>query len=272
MFNKLLKKTHKAITYPREYNYGFVLSGGAARGFAHVGVIKALEEHGIYPDVISGVSAGAIVGAMYADGYSTDEMFDIFSKKRLWEFTRLVVPKHGLLDISGLRHVLEQSLRSKRIEDLKKPLYITATNFKTGVAEYFSKGNLVDAIVASSSIPVLFKPAEIEENIYVDGGIIDNFPIEPIRKKCHHLVGIHVNPIGKEDVKTGLLSIAIRTFHLSVAAELEKKITALDYFFEPQELRKYGIMDISKAQEMCDIGYESAKKVLAGKKDKKETG
>jgi NTE family protein len=169
----------------RRYKTGVILSGGGARGFAHAGILKALNEAGIYPDVISGVSAGAIVGAFYADGFSPVEIFKIFSQnKKFFNYAKISVPKSGLFRTIGLEENLSENLRAKTFEDLKIPLFIAATNMNIGKIEYFNSGDLVDKIIASASIPVLFHPVEIEDNYYADGGVIDNFPIFPIIRDC----------------------------------------------------------------------------------------
>ncbi len=246
----------------KKYKTGLVLSGGAARGFAHAGVMKALREKNISPDVISGVSAGSIAGAFFADGYEPDEILDIFQKKKVFEFVRLSFTGSGLLDISGLKKVLEDHLHARKIEDLKTSFYVCVTNFRTGKPEYLNKGDLVSTVVASSSIPVLFKPAKINHRIYFDGGVTDNLPVEPIRDRCKKIIGVHVNPVGEEEFESGLVKIAARSFHVSVASGIEQKKEFFKYFIEPQELRKYLMMDVSKGKEMFNAGYREAIKIL----------
>lgn len=162
------------------FDTGLILSGGAARGFNHARVIKALEEKSIFPDIISGVSAGSIVGSFYCDGFEPEEIFEVFKDNKIFEFVKLTLRKQGLLNINGLRKILKKNLRAERIEDIKKPLIIAATNIEEATTTYFTKGNLVDLVVASSSIPVLFSPAKIEGVTYVDGGVTNNFPLEPL--------------------------------------------------------------------------------------------
>ena len=115
------------------YNVGVVLSGGAARGFVHAGVLKALAEHSLDPGIVSGVSAGGIVGSFYCDGFSPEEICEIFLKEKIFEFVKLKFKRHGIFSTEGLKDVLKKNLRSRRIEDLKKPLVITATNIDKGI-------------------------------------------------------------------------------------------------------------------------------------------
>ncbi len=246
----------------KKYNLGIVLSGGAARGFAHVGVIKALEEHGHRPEIISGVSAGAIVGAFYADGYTPDEMVEFFLDKNLFQFFRVTIPRKGLMQVSGLRDVLNNHLRAKEFDHLKMPLYVAATNYNTGKIVYFNKGTLVDRIIASASIPVLFNPVSIDGAAYVDGGVINNMPTEPIRKLCKKMVGCNVNPIGYEDGDPSIIKIAMRAFHLTASKGIDNDVKALNLYIEPEKLKDYGLMDFSKGKEMAAIGYEETLKLL----------
>jgi NTE family protein len=168
----------------KSYNTGLVLSGGGARGFAHLGLLQALNESGIFPDVISGTSAGAIVGSLYADGHSPREIMHIMNSGGRFHYFSPTVPKGGLLQISGIIKILKENLRAKTFQELKIPLYVTATDLNNGTIVYFSEGELICPVIASASIPVLFKPLIINNIQYVDGGVLDNFPIHPIEGKC----------------------------------------------------------------------------------------
>jgi len=237
------------------YKTGIVLSGGGARGFAHIGVLKALNEAGIFPDIISGVSAGAIVGAFYADGFTPDEILNTFNNNRLFKYFELVFPKKGLMRITGLLRIISEHMKSKTFETLKLPLIISATNLMEGKTEYFDKGDLQKAIIASASIPVIFTPLEIKSNIYVDGGVLCNLPVEPIRKICDIVIGVHVNPVGYQNTFKSLANIAERSFHLSIANSVYHHSKFCDFFIEPKQLSKYGIFEVSKAAVISEIGY-----------------
>jgi NTE family protein len=254
--------------YSGRYNTGLVLSGGAARGFAHLGVFKALREKGISAGIVSGVSAGAIAGAFYCDGFEPEEVLDLFSNTRIFKFINIEFKKQGLLNISGLRKVLRKNLRSKNIEDLPLPLVVTVTDLMSGNTRYLTGGDLVSAIIASSSIPVIFKPEVIDGNKYIDGGINNNFPVEPIREICDNLIGVHVNPVGNYDARKGLIYLALRSFHLSVASGIPGKLSSLSCFIEPAGLTEFSYYDIENRQAMFELGYDEAIKSLAAAKFK----
>lgn len=246
----------------KKYNYGLVLSGGGTRGFAHLGAIKALEDHGIKPDIISGVSAGSIVGAFYADGQSADLALKAFMSKRMIDFLELVIPKDGLIKMTGFEKTLRKRLRAKTFEDLKIPLIVHAVNINTAKYVSFDSGDLVQAVMASSSIPVVFPPATIDGNQYMDGGLINNFPVEPLLGKCKKIIGINVNPVGKENKIKGLKTIAIRSFHLTMRNHADLRKDKCDIFIEPEKLEDFGILDLSDAKEVYKIGYYKAVEVL----------
>lgn len=252
------EKDEKFLTMNRKkYKTGVVLSGGGARGFAHLGVLQALNDNGLFPDVISGTSAGALVGVLYADGYTPDEILKIMNTTNRLHYIRPTVPREGLLQISGIERILRENLRAKRFEDLKMPLFVTATDLNNGIATYFSTGELIKPVIASASIPVLFNPVIIEEIHYVDGGVMDNLPIKPIEGECSIIIGSSVNPVGYEKTVTSLVQIAERTFMLNMSKEVVEKAKKFDVFIAPPELKNYKILDPEKALEVFEIGYNA---------------
>ncbi len=244
------------------YNTGIVLSGGGARGFSHLGVLQALNEAGIFPDCISGTSAGSIAGAFYADGYKPMEILEILSKNKRLDYLSFAIPKDGLLEMNGMVKIIEKHLRAKTFKDLKIPLYVAATDLNHGKIKYFHHGSVVEAVIASSSIPVVFKPHIINNIYYVDGGVMDNLPITPLENKCKRIIGSYVNPVGKQDHFPNLFVIAERTFSLGVAKDIKAKAKRFDLFIEPPELEKYNILNPDKALEIYEIGYKATQRAL----------
>jgi NTE family protein len=246
----------------KKYKVGLVLSGGGTRGFAHLGVIQALNEAGIFPDVISGTSAGALVGVLYADGYSPREILTMMNWASRFDFMRPAMPREGLLQINGIIKILKTSLRSKKFSELKIPLFVSATDLNNGKVVYFSEGDIIEPVIASASIPVLFQPVKINNISYVDGGVLDNLPIRPIENQCMVTIGSFVNPVGYIEKISGLISIAERTFMLSMSKDILDKSKRFDLFIAPAELRKHKFLDPEKSQEIFDIGYQATKEKL----------
>ncbi len=246
----------------KKYKTGLVLSGGGTRGFAHIGAIAALFEQGITPDVISGVSAGAIVGAFTAAGKKPVEILDLFKKGHFLKYTKLQIPIDGLLKLNGVRQVIQKEIKTKNIEELEIPFYVAVSNLSTGNVEYKNSGNLGETVLASSSIPVLFAPVKIGEHFYVDGGVIDNIPIEPIKHDCEQLIVCNISPLKPEAKTNNLIQIAIRTFYMNVNSNIDKIRKNATVYIEPEGIADYDILNLSHADEMFELGYLAAKKAL----------
>jgi NTE family protein len=246
----------------QKFNIGLVLSGGAARGFAHLGVLKALQEFGMKPDIISGVSAGAIAGALYADGIAPEDILEILTRKSIFDFVHMTVPKAGIFKATGLKETLKKNLHATTFNQLKIPLVITATNLIEGKSEYFREGDLVEAILASSCVPVLFEPVLIRKIPYIDGGVMNNMPVEPIAKICKKLIGVYINPTGPITELKGLAHIAERSFHLAIASEMRIKQHLFDIYIEPSEITTYSMFDLKKSHELFEVGYRKTVEIL----------
>jgi len=246
----------------KKYKVGLVLSGGGARGFAHLGVIQALNEAGIYPDVVSGTSAGALAGVLYADGFSPEEILKLMNTGSRLDFMRPAMPREGLLQINGIIKILKSNLKATSFDQLKIPLFVAATDLNNGKSVYFSKGNLLDPVIASASIPVLFQPVKINNIAYVDGGVLDNLPVYPIQNKCKVLIGSFVNAVGYVEKLSGLINIAERTFMLNMSKEIIEKAKRFNFLIAPKELRNYKILDPEKAAELFELGYKATQTKL----------
>jgi NTE family protein len=246
----------------KKFEIGFVLSGGGARGFAHLGFLEAMNEAGIFPDVISGTSSGALAGVLYADGYSPKEILGFMNTGSRYDFMRPAIPRDGLLQINGIIKILRANLHAKSFNELKIPLYVTATDINNGKAVYFSEGELLEKVVASASIPVLYPPVKIGDFNYVDGGILDNFPVRPIENNCRLIIGSFVNQISYVEKVSGLRSITERTFMLSMSRDMYEKAKKFDLLVSPAGLGNYRILDTLKAEELFMVGYEATKEKL----------
>ena len=164
---------------------GLVLSGGAAYGFAHIGVLKVLEKNNIDIDFIAGTSMGAIIGGLYSSGLSLEEMEKIlqsFSRRKFIDFNIFVLSDSGLLHGRKVLNILKKLVNNKKIEDCEKKFCCVASDLSSGEKYVFDKGDLATAIRASMSIPGIFKPVKIGHHCLVDGGVHDNIPVDEARK------------------------------------------------------------------------------------------
>ena len=170
--------------FTNKYPIGYALSGGFIKGFAHLGVMQSLLEHDIKPNILSGVSAGALAGVFYADGNEPHKVLDYFSGHKFQDLTKLVIPKVGLFELGEFIDFLKTNLKAKTMEELQIPLIITATDLDHGRVVHFHKGNIAERVAASCCMPVLFSPVKIEGTHYVDGGVFMNLPVSTIRRVC----------------------------------------------------------------------------------------
>jgi NTE family protein len=250
---------------------GLVLSGGGARGIAHLGVMKALEELGIQINIISGASFGAIVGAFYADGYTPEEIFKIIVETNLFKMVQPAINWRGLLSLEKSEPLFNQYLKARTFEELKIPLTVVATNVKKGKSKFFYTGDLLRPVLASSCLPVIFNPVEIDNKLYIDGGILNNLPVEPLIGHCDKIIGVHTNPIDAKNKPTNMKAVFERTMMMTINYNVYARKSKCDVFLEPKTLCRYNVFDFKKGQEIFDIGYEHTIKYFSKKaKLKKE--
>lgn len=246
----------------KKYKTGLVLSGGGTRGFAHLGAIAALHEKGIFPEVISGTSAGSIVGAFIASGKTPEEILKIFKKGWFFQYTKLHLPVDGLLKLDGLKEIIQKRISAKNIEDLKIPFSVAVSNLNKGKIEYKNSGPLGETVLASSSIPILFAPVKIDGELYADGGLMDNIPIEPIKNDCEQIIVVNISPLNPKEKIKNLIQIASRTFYMSVNANISQVNKYATLFIEPEGIDRFDILSRSNAEELFEIGYKSTQKSL----------
>lgn len=244
------------------YKLGVALSGGGARGFAHLGALKAMNERGMYPDLISGTSAGSLAGALYADGYTPDEIMELFKHMKFTEFTEFTLPKEGFFKSNRFRAFMRKHLHARTFEELKVSLRVVATDIEYGKSHVFTSGELVPALVASCSIPIVFTPVEIDNRHYVDGALFVNFPVMTIRKDCETLVGVNVSPTNHLAYSKSLKYIIERTFHSLTASNSLFDREKCDVLIESEEISHYSMFDLEHAKTIFEKGYETAVEVL----------
>lgn len=236
---------------------GLTLSGGGARGFAHVGVLQALEENKLQPTVISGTSMGAIIGALIANGYSSETIKALANDKENLKIFDIKGLKLGLSSHKNVRKTLE-NLLPQNFEDLKIPFYISTTNLTTARHEVFSSGNLIDAVLASISIPLVFKPIKINDCFYADGGLVKNLPASVIRDKCSLLIGSHVNSIPPDFLLEKTTQLLDRAIRISIHNTIERDIELCDIFIEPKESGQFNVLNFKLFDEIALAGYQAA--------------
>jgi len=245
-----------------KYRLGVALSGGGTRGFAHPGALKAIEDFGLHPDIICGTSAGALAGVLYADGYAPEEIVHLFVGKEFREFVDIQVPIAAIFGTSGFRRFLKKHLHSKNFEDLRIPVKIVTTNLDEGKSVIFDQGPIIDALVASCSIPIVFNPVVINGVNYVDGGIFKNFPVSTIRTLCNKIIGVNVSPLVSKKYNKTIMHIAERSYHYMSRTNTLLDRTLCDVLVEIKDLAYFKTFDMVNSEKIFKMGYESSRQAI----------
>ncbi|ADO76659.1 patatin-like phospholipase family protein [Halanaerobium praevalens] len=238
---------------------GIALSGGGVKGFAHLGVLKALAEKGIRPDLLAGVSAGAIVGSFIAAGRTATEVMELINENDFFDFAKLSLPDKGIFTLDNMTKNLKKSLKVNTFSELKIPFYVGVANIEKARMEYFSQGELIKVIQASASIPVLFSPVKIKGDLYVDGGLFENLPVNPLINKCDKIIAVNVMPVNLDEKIESITDMAVRTFQLKTIVNAEELRKKADLYLEPPGIDKYNILNTKYSQELFDLGYNYCK-------------
>ncbi|MEM7382499.1 MAG: patatin-like phospholipase family protein [Bacteroidota bacterium] len=251
-------------TLSKSKSIGLVLSGGGVRGMAHIGLIKALKEHHIEIASVSGSSVGALVGALYCNGNSTEEMLAFFKETPLFKYNFFTINKPGFLDTDRYFSIFKGYFPEDQFEHLEKELFVVATDLQGGHEKVFSRGALIKPLLASAALPPVFSPVEIDGVLYADGGIMNNFPKEYLPQKTDFTIGSNVSIAGYVD-KNGLknaLQLTGRVTGLMIYALGKDKLRNCDLAIEPKELEEIGVLDKKGIEKAFEIGYEYASTIL----------
>lgn len=248
----------------KPHKIGLALSGGGVRGVSHLGVIQALTDHGIQFSHISGTSAGAIGAAFYAAGFAPKEILDIIKQAKLLKLLRPSIGSTGLLSILNVQHLIKQYIPHNSFKQLKTHITISAVDLGEGKLVYFTEGELDLAILASCCLPGVFKPIIINDHMYVDGGILNNFPVEPLIGNCDFIIGSTCNHLPVVTEITSFGKMIDRAAMIAINASLNNHKISCDVVIEPHGLGGYGIFDTNAAEEIYMIGYEEGLKAIRG--------
>ena len=245
---------------------GLTLSGGGMRGIAHIAVLKALEEYDLKPDIISGTSAGSIIAAFYSFGKTPDEMMDIVRKTTFFSRSFLRLSKNGIFSSNFILKLFMDHFPEDDFSVLKIPVYVATTELTHGKVEFFSEGELFMPLLASSSVPFVLPPVKMGEKVYVDGGVLDNLPIEPLIDNCDFLIASHVNSISYDSLdKMSLMKEFDRILHLAIAKSVYAKAHFCDIFLDPPKMTKFSLFNKKFLDIMFDDVYQYTCKELEKK-------
>lgn len=191
------------------------LGGGAARGFAHVGVIKALEAQGIVPDIIVGTSAGSVVGSLYAAGYNGFELQQLSMQMDESQVSDWSIPNRGVIKGEALQEFINKAVKYLSLEKMKKTLAVVATDLRSGEMIVFRTGNTGMAVRASSSVPGIFQPVSINGHEYVDGGLVAPVPVRVARSLgAEFIIAVDISDKPLNNKTDSSTEIMLQTFNI----------------------------------------------------------
>lgn len=251
------------------------LSGGGALGFAHIGVIQALEEYGIYPTQIAGTSIGAVIGVFYAGGYSPEYMLKSIKDNKLYKITNLLTfqPsfwKRGLSDHTTLRKLVKELIPHNSFEGLERKFYVGVSNMYYPKYEIISTGGDLDKwVAASASIPSVFEPIIHDDIFYIDGGVMNNMPAQCFEKDYRNTIGVDVLPYHSLKLPEAkrALDIVLSSVRAMQHQNSQEGRDICIYLIEPSALEKYHEFSFEHYEEISKIGYNTAIEYIKNNRD-----
>jgi NTE family protein len=250
-------------TVPRLPSIGVALGGGFARGMAHIGVLKVLEEEGIPVRIVTGTSVGALIGAAYCSGLSIEELEKVAHSCRFTTFARWTVSRYGFASTDRMVSFLNRTLKVKTFEELRIPLGVTATDFNSGEGVVFHSGSIIDPVRASCAYPGMFLPVEIRGRFLVDGMLSHPVPTRPLREMgAERVLAVHLKGTWtKGGAPRHLFDVIGQSFAIAQDAMSSLWRGAADLIIEP-DVAGFGYDDFKRADELIKAGGVAMRKAL----------
>ncbi|MCU9612218.1 patatin-like phospholipase family protein [Caldibacillus lycopersici] len=241
---------------------GLALGSGGARGLAHIGVIKVLEEANIPIHMIAGSSIGSLIGAFYAAGHNVEEMLKITSAFKRKYFLDITIPKLGFIAGNRIKDFIRLFTYNKNIEDLSIPLAITATDIHTGEKVIFKQGPIADAVRASIAIPGIFVPETWNGRVLVDGGVIDRVPVSVVKEMgAEIIIAVDVAGLKKNASITTIYDVILQSIDIMQLELVKNRENQSDIMIQPI-VEQFGSYSFGQATEIILAGEEAAKKYI----------
>lgn len=242
---------------------GLALGGGFARGIAHIGVLKVLEEEGIPVRIVTGTSVGALIGACYCSGLSIDELQDVAFSVRFTTFARWTLSRYGFASNDRMVAFLDRTLKVKTFEELRIPLGVTATDFNTGQGVVFHSGAIVDPVRASCAYPGMFLPVEIRGRYLVDGMLSHPVPTRPLREMgADRVLAVHLKGTwAKGGPPRHLFDVIGQSFAIAQDAMSSLWRDAADLVVEP-DVAGFAYDDFKRSAALIEVGEQAMRRAL----------
>jgi NTE family protein len=262
-FGRELSRKAVPATATPEPAIGIALGGGFARGIAHIGVLKVLEEEGIPIRVIAGTSVGALIGASYCSGLSAAELSDVARSVRFTTFARWTLSRFGFASNDRMITFLTRTLKCKTFEELHIPLGVTATDFNTGEGVVFHSGSIIDPVRASCAYPGMFLPINIRGRYLVDGMLSHPVPTRPVREMgADRVLAVHLKGTWSNGTPPRhLFDVIGQSFAIAQDAMSNLWRSAADLVVEP-DVAGFGYDDFKRADDLIRVGEVAMRAAL----------
>jgi NTE family protein len=251
------------IAAPRTPAIGLALGGGFARGIAHIGVLKALEQEGIPVRIVAGTSVGALIGASYCSGLSISELQQIARNTRFTSLARWTLSRYGFASNDRMITFLTRILKVRTFEELRIPLGVTATDFNTGESVVFHSGEIIDPVRASCAYPGMFLPVNIRGRYLVDGMLSHPVPTRPLREMgADRVLAVHLKGTwARGGPPKHLFAVIGQSFAIAQDAMASIWRSAADLVVEP-DVAEFDYDDFRRADELIRVGEQAMRKAL----------
>jgi NTE family protein len=262
-FGRELSRKNAPVAAPRVPSIGLALGGGFARGIAHIGVLRVLEEEGIPVSVVTGTSVGALIGACYCSGLSLAEMQDVAHNTRFTSFARWTLSRMGFASNDRMISFLTRTLKCKTFEELRIPLGVTATDFNTGEGVVFHSGSVIDPVRASCAYPGMFLPVKIRGRYLVDGMLSHPVPTRPLREMgAERVLAVHLKGTWSNGgPPRNLFDVIGQSFAIAQDAMSCLWREAADIVIEP-DVAGFAYDDFKRADDLIHAGEVAMRNAL----------
>ena len=241
---------------------GLALGGGAVLGAAHVGVLRALEEQAVTVEYIAGTSIGAFVAVFHAFGKTWQEIADIAGRLKWMDISGVSLSRYGLLSNEKLGELVEEEIGDVGLEEAHIPLALVATDIATGDRVLLNKGSAAKSVMASTCIPGIFTPVEINGRLFVDGGIAENVPVDTVRGLgADFVIGVDLYKYYSSRKPENIFEVILNTFVFTIRTATKLQTTKTDLMISP-DLSSFNMIDTDQVPGLIAKGYESAKSAL----------
>lgn len=245
-----------------EEGVALALGGGAVLGAAHIGVLKALDAYDIKVTRISGTSIGAMIAALYAFGKTPEEIEQSVIELEWLDVTSFTLSRYGILSNDELGSQVSNLLGKVDIADARIPLYLIATDLTHGTKIVLSKGDVARAVMASTCIPGVFVPVEIEGELLVDGGLLENVPVSPLREAgAEFVIGVNLSAGRDYQRPQDIIDVFANAIDIAIDNVTRLQTSAADLIVAPR-LSSYSRRDMSRIPELIEEGFRSTRQLL----------